>query len=259
MKRKFIHRNFDLSKNVDKKKLFIIIGAVVAVIIIVFIVFFVNKDVDPAIRMVSGTEYISGEEGQVIVRLEGARNTPITDAECSLSLLYPDKSYFLIDVPMIPTSIPGNYYHSFTTPQTPGIYEEHIVCTITRGDDVRTLNISYSFHVSPGLNLIVEISKSQREQYEDIVSRVNNLDTNLRSQIDNVNTSLDGIQTYIDNNVMMEIDNLNQNINDINSSLNDSVTGIEGRLNQTMLDNFAELYNKFKDSYNVMANIFGGD
>lgn len=207
--------------------------------------------------MVSGTEYISGEEGQVIVRLEDSRGIPITDANCSLSLLFPDKSYFLIDIDMVETSIPGNYYHSFTTPQTPGIYEEFITCTVLRGDSLRTLNVSYSFHVSPGLNLIVEISKSQREQYDALVEKINNLDSNLRAQIYSVDNRVYGVQTFIDNNVMTEIDSLNQNVTDINLSINDSVVGIEGRLNDTMLDNFSQLYSRFKASYDAMSNIFG--
>jgi hypothetical protein len=258
MDKSFKHRNFNRFSNSKKKYLlFGGIGIILIGVIIFFLFFYTSSLQEPRIRMVSGTEYISGEEGQVIVRLEDSRSSPITDANCVLSLLYPDKSFFLIDVPMTATSIPGNYYHSFTTPQAPGIYEEHIVCTVVRQDKVSTLNVSYSFHVSPGLNLIVEVSKSQREQYEDLVNRVNNLDSNLKAQINSVDMRVYGIQTYIDDNVMVEIDSLNQNISDINVSLNDSVSGIEGRLNQTMLNNFDDLYSRFRASYDAMANIFG--
>ncbi len=258
MERNFKNRTFNSFSNSKNKYLLFGILGIILIGIIIFLIFFNRPSLqEPRIRMVSGTEYISGEEGQVIVRLEDSRSNPINDAECVLSLLYPDKSFFLIDIAMIPTSIPGNYYHSFITPQTPGIYEEHIVCTVVRQDKVSTLNVSYSFHVSPGLNLIVEVSKSQREQYEDLVNRVNSLDSNLRAQINSVDMRVYGIQTYIDNNVMGEINSLNQNIFDINVSLNDSVSGIEGRLNQTMLNNFSELYSRFRASYDAMANIFG--
>jgi hypothetical protein len=259
MEKNYRHRNFNFSNNKKKYVIFSIIG--VLVILILVLIFSSNSIVsgEPLLKMVSGTEYISGEEGQVIVRLEDSRGIPITDADCNLSLLFPDKSYFLIDVEMDQTSIPGNYYHSFTTPQTPGIYEEFITCKVLRGDTVRTLNVSYSFHVSPGLNLIVEISKSQREQYEALVEKINNLDSNLRAQIYSVDNRIYGVQTFIDNNVMAEINGLNQNVNDINLSINDSVVGIEGRLNDTMLDNFSQLYSRFKASYDAMANIFGGE
>jgi len=49
------------------------------------------------IRMVSGTEYISGETGQVITRLSDRFGNPITGATCVATIIYPDKTYFLID------------------------------------------------------------------------------------------------------------------------------------------------------------------
>lgn len=257
MERSFRHNSFN---NFNKRLIFFIIIGVLIIGLVIFLIFnYLQKTAEPGIRMVSGTEYISGEEGQVIVRLEDSRSVAITDANCIMSLLFPDKSFFLIDVPMIPTSVPGNYYHAFITPQTPGIYEEHIRCTVIRNNTPRTLNISYSFHVSPGLNLIVEMSQSQREQYNDLVAKINALDANLRTQINSVDMRVYGIQTYIDNNVMTEIGSLNQEIQDINISLNDSVSGIEGRLNATMVNNFNELYARFRASYDAMANIFGGE
>jgi len=260
MNKDYRHHNFKSSK-INNKRLFLFIGiGILVVALIIFLIFFIRSETaEPGIKMVSGTEYISGEEGQVIVRLEDTRNTPIEDAECIMSLLYPDKSFFLIDVPMIPTSVPGNYYYSFTTPQTPGIYEEHIRCTVVRNNEPRTLNISYSFHVSPGLNLIVEMSQSQRAQYDDLVAKINALDANVRAQINSVDMRVYSMQTFIDNNVMGEVGNLKQDVKDINISLNDSVSGIEGRLNATMINNFEELYSRFRASYDAMSNIFGGE
>lgn len=260
MEKGFRRHNFNSFSSSNKRTILYIVIALLVIGLIIFLIFFIReKTAEPGIRMVSGTEYISGEQGQVIVRLEDSRGVPITDANCIMSLLFPDKSFFLIDVPMIPTTIPGNYYHAFITPQTPGIYEEHIRCTVVRNNTPRTLNISYSFHVSPGLNLIVEMSQSQRAQYDDLVAKINALDANVRAQINSVDMRVYGIQTYIDNNVMTEIYNLNQEVQDFNISLNDSVSGIEGRLNATMLNNFNELYSRFRASYDAMANIFGGE
>ena len=56
---------------------------------------------------------------------------------------------------------------------------------------------------------------------------------------------------------MSEMNQLGQSISDINNSLNSSLDGIESRLNETMLTNFEELYDKFRDSYGAMADIFG--
>lgn len=243
----------------NKKILIIIVIFLLIGLSIFLIIHFRNASLEPQIKMVSGTEYISGEEGQVIVRLEDFRGNPILDADCIVSLLFPDKSFFLTDVSMNLSTIPGNYFHTFVTPQTPGIYEKHIICTVTRDDDEFILTTSYSFHVSPGLNLIVEMSKSQREQYNELLERLNNLDANLTAKIDSVDNRVYNVQNYIDTNVMAEINELNQDIYDLNVTLSDSVVGIEGRLNQTLLNNFDELYGKFRDSYNVMASIFGSD
>jgi len=256
------YRRFNFSNPFSKNRnlLSIIIIILIVLVIVVLLFFFLrNKNATPGIKMVSGTEYISNEEGQVIIRLENSIGNPIDDANCMLSLLYPDKSFFLIDIQMTPTTVPGNYYHSFVTPEKEGIYEEHIVCSVPVGNDnFRELYISSSFHVSTGLNLIVEVSRSQREQYEDLVNRVNALDSNLTAKINSVDSRVYNVQTFIDNNVMDEIDNLSVDIGDINQSISSSMDGIEGRLNTTMLNNFDELYQKFRDSYNAMAGVFGG-
>lgn len=243
-------RNFSFRNlNSSKKIIFIVIGLLIIGLILFFLFSSDTiRESEPLLKMVSGTEYISGEQGQVIVRLQDSRDNAITDANCVLSLLYPDKSFFLVDVPMVPTSVPGNYYHPFITPEREGIYEEHIVCRVERNDVVRELHISYAFHVSTGLNLIVEVSRAQREQYDDLVNRVNSLDLKLNN-----------VQTYIDTNVMSEVNSLSQDINDVNASINSSMDGIEARMNETMMNNFDALYSRFRDSYNAMASIFSGE
>jgi len=247
-----------------KRTIYIVIGIILAIGIGVFLYFLFSGKVGvPDLKMVSGTEYISNEQGQIIVRLQDSSGVSITDAHCIVSLLYPDKSYFFIDREMTQTTVPGNYYTSFITPETEGIYEEYIRCTVIRNGNERTMQVSSSFHVSTGLNLIVEVSRSQREQYVALVQRLNDLDNNLTERINSVDARVYGVQNYIDNNVMNEFDNVsnqfntvNGKINDINVSISDSMNGIEGRLNTTMLTNFSELYSKFKSSYNAMANVF---
>ena len=248
--------NFNFFNKNYKKPILISLLIIIVLATIVYFVFFNKINAEPNLDMVSGTEYISGEEGQVIVRLQNTNNQPINDANCLLSLLYPDKSFFLIDVPMEPTTVPGNYYHSFTTPNREGVYEEHIVCEVGEDDDKKKLRVSYSFHVSTGLNLIAEVSKSQREQYQDLVERVNNLDKNMDKKFNYVNSQVNNVQKRIDENVMQEIDTVKSSVDDVNHSINSQMDGIESRLNQTMMQNFSQLYSKFKESYNAMSNIF---
>jgi len=250
--------------NLSDKRIYLVIGIILLLAIGIFLIFyFKGRGVASDLKMVSGTEYISNEQGQIIVRLQDSKGISITDANCIVSLLYPDKSFFFVDREMSPTTVAGNYYVSFVTPETEGIYEESVRCTVIRNGTPRTLQISSSFHVSTGLNLIVEVSRSQREQYIALVQRLNDLDNNLTERINSVDARVFGVQNYIDNNVMAEFNNVNTQfgevnlkINDINVSISDSMNGIEGRLNTTMLTNFSELYQKFKSSYNAMANVF---
>ena len=242
----------------NKKKIIVISLIIIAVIIVTLVTISILKSrtFEPLIKMVSGTEYISNEEGQIIVRLEDFRGNPIDDASCSVSLLYPDKSFVFIDRNMSATTVPGNYYYSFTTPQTEGVYEEHITCDVIRNGNLKELHISSSFHVSAGLNLIVQVSRSQRENYEDLVNRINALDTNLTSRINTVDSKVTNLQTFVDNNVVGELSNINQSIEDINVNMDIAMNGIEQSLNQTMLDNFNDLADKFKGVGDAMSNLF---
>ncbi len=234
----------------NRKRIYLVIGIVVLLAIGIFLIFyFKGRGVASDLMMVSGTEYISNEQGQIIVRLQDAKGISITDANCIVSLLYPDKSFFFVDREMGPTTVPGNYYVSFITPEYEGVYEEAVKCTVIRNGTPRVLQISSSFHVSTGLNLIVEVSRSQREQYVALVQRLDDLDNNLTERISSVDARVYDVQNYIDNNIMNEFnnvttqfDNVNSQINDINISISDSMNGIEGRLNTTMLTNFSELY-----------------
>ncbi len=251
-------RKYSFETNPESRRtIYIVIGIILIIGISIFLILlFKGRVGTPDLKMVSGTEYISNEQGQVIVRLQDSTGSSITDASCIVSLLYPDKSYFFVDRAMSPTTVPGNYYVSFITPEKEGVYEEYINCTVIRNGNQKVLQISSSFHVSTGLNLIVEVSRSQREQYDALVQRLNDLDNNLTGRINSVDARVYGVQNYIDNNVMPEFSEINTSINDINLSISDSMNGIEGRLNNTMLTNFSELYSKFKYSYNAMANVF---
>ena len=96
----------DFDKTTLSKRKFFFIGIIILVIIIAFLVYTFVVQAEPIIKMVSGTEYISNEEGQIIVRLQDNAGNNITDASCRVSLLYPDKSYVFIDQDMIPTTVP---------------------------------------------------------------------------------------------------------------------------------------------------------
>lgn len=253
MKRDFNKIHFNL-----KKIKYIIISFLIILILgVVVYSSSIDRSLNPEIKMVSGTEYVSGEEGQAIVRVIDSKNNPVSNADCTLNLLFPDKTFFLTDISMRPSSVQGNYYHSFITPEVPGIYEKHIFCKVLESDEKEyILNTSYSFHVSPALNLVVELSKNQKEQYENLLSEIRNLDSNFNYKINLVDKKLDDLYQYIDGNIKYEIYSIDKDIKDLNSSFNESFLRIESQIDTKLSQNLDPLFNKFRESYTVMAEIF---
>ncbi len=207
-----------MKNRIKFRKSYALIGF--AIILIGILSYFIFFHKNFSISMVSGTEYISGEEGQIIVRLHDSKNNPLPDAECVVSLLYPDKSFFIIDREMVPTSVPGNYYVSFTTPPDPGIYEEHINCDVSG----KTMSVSSSFHVSAGLNLVEEVFTTQQEQFQRVIS-----------------------------DILITQELLKNNLN----NMTERMENVEHKLNESLEENQAILLDKFSRMGGAMENIFG--
>jgi hypothetical protein len=207
-------------KNKFNLKLYLFLGSFLVLILILS--YFIFFKTNPNISMVSGTEYISGEEGQIIVRLHDSKNRPISNADCVVSLLYPDKTFFIIDQEMVPTSVSGNYYISFITPQNPGVYEEHIVCDVSG----KTLFVSSSFHVSTGLNLIAEVLETQQTQFQRVIGDILVTQEMLRNNLENLSSRMDRV---------------------------------EFKLNESIEENQASLLNKFSRMGGAMEEIFGNE
>jgi hypothetical protein len=209
------------------KKVAILLSIVILIIPAgIFTYSFLVSGIEPILRFVSGTEYISGETGQVIVRLSDTNGNPINNAMCNVSILYPDKSYFLVDFPLVPSSEPGNYYAQFTTPTLTGIYEETAKCAVISNNKENSLTISSSFHVSVALNFIVEMSALQADRYRDIVARLN-------QTINEVNTSRSEVLTSINKtfNEQFTVE-LGKAQTNITSSINNSFTDLYSDMTQ---------------------------
>jgi hypothetical protein len=186
--------------------------------------FFRNTTSD--LKMVSGTEYISGEFGQVIIRLTDRFGNEIIDATCSATILYPDKTYFLLDASMGLSTTGGNYYREFTTPSVTGIYEEIITCTFDKNGP-RTEKISSSFHVSPALNFVVELSQREREHYDELVRRLN--------------------ETYVE--LMHLFNESNANFKNINETMQEEMNRVVGASKEEMYGDFADLGRAYVDIF----------
>ncbi len=210
-----------------RRNMIIVISAIVLIIAVSFFFVFRAGGLDLDIKMVSGTEYISGEYGQIIVRVADRNGNPFPDANCSASVLYPDKSYFLADYSMVQSSQPGNYYVEFMTPTINGIYEELITCTYTDKGQSQLLKISSSFHVSPALNFIVEMSILQAERYRDIVDRINNTRLELMEEIN---------RTFNKDFAELLINKTDRLMLEIELAKNESAANVDGRFNSMYSD-----------------------
>jgi hypothetical protein len=98
----------------------------------------------PILTIVSKTEYVPGDEGQVIASLRDKNFSNIVNASCDAVTLYPNKSVFFTQS-MVLNQI-GNYFVNFTVPRLDGVYEYEVNCS-WNGRDVAS---SSSFHVSKG-------------------------------------------------------------------------------------------------------------
>lgn len=201
-------------------KLYLVVGFSIALLgVLMYFLFFSIK---PFISMVSGTEYISGEEGQIIVRLHDSKNSPLSNADCIVSLLYPDKTFFIVDQQMNPTSVPGNYYISFITPPDPGIYEEHIRCNVGG----KVMLVSSSFHISAGLNLVAEMFSAQQTQFQRVINDILVTQEMLANNLENITFRMENV---------------------------------EFRLNESIEENQASLLEKFSKMGGAMKEIFGNE
>ena len=95
-----------------------------------------------SVGMVSGTEYMFADDGQVIVEVRNAKSEPLS-ASCTASIWYPDKSSFIAAQAMN-TSASGNYYIAFPIPYVQGVYEYQANCTVLAKSRI----VSKSFHVT---------------------------------------------------------------------------------------------------------------
>lgn len=167
----------------DYKKLFsIIIGIIILILITLGVRAIIIRGGEPTLNMVSGTEYISGEEGQVISRISDRNGNAILGADCFATIFYPDKSYFLLERPMTQAPTSENYFLTFTTPTITGIYEYNVRCLIG-GDEGTEITTAKSFHVSPAYNIIAEMNTMNYHRHQEILAEINETRNKLLNEL----------------------------------------------------------------------------
>ncbi len=161
-------------------------------------------------------------------------------AVCSASIYYPDKTYFLADAPMTPSSTLGNFYVEFMTPLIEGVYEYVVECTLVDQEGSPLVSPS-SFHVSPALNFLVEMALVHSQQYEAILERIDDLRTELLSAIDESYSA--DIVSYINEQTTFLLEQMDQQhhqtLKEVNTKL-DVFNRNMARFGQTMTSIFEE-------------------
>ena len=202
--------------------------------------------------MVSHTEYMSGETGQIISRLVNWQGNPI-DATCKATIKYPDKTAFITNQTMTESTVAGDFYINFTTPNIEGVYEYQSVCNYTIGSTPRESRATNSFHLSPALNIIKVINTTTLEingTTYDILNDVRAINTTRTAFLEAMNLSVDtDLQTIIDNlnaqNYTDELTTLLNNQLAINLSIDSDLTQIYTdmlSINTSTAEDLADIY-----------------
>ena len=76
-----------------------------------------------------GTEYATGEAGELWLQMLNSSSQPITNSTCFVSVWYPNNTKFLNNSPMYYLE-QGIYYRGFTVPQKTGVYKQSAYCTV---------------------------------------------------------------------------------------------------------------------------------
>lgn len=141
------------------------------------------------LQVVSGTEYYPEDEGQFIIRLTDIRSRPLSGF-CRGTILYPNKTFYIINQTMNPSPIDGNYYFNFSIPAVYGIYEEYTECYVNTTFGLALSTKSSSFHVNDLDSILVGVNETLYEKIDEIDTELNILESTLIAEIDASETSI---------------------------------------------------------------------
>lgn len=231
----------------------------------------------PKMSMVSHTEYRYGEPGQIISRLVDFQGSPVVVNNCTATIKYPDKTAFATSQLMTVSTITGDYYYNFTTPNGPeGVYEYQATCTYASG--TKTASVTNSFHLSSAfttiMNNMTTLTNGQSAILGNLTTVQNNL-TALSSQLSAVNSSLSGEiagvagqVTALSADMAANFTYTNSLITSVNSStqaglsaLNASTQASFTQINSALSGNFTEIQSNFSqvlaqlNNMNVSVNL----
>jgi hypothetical protein len=123
----------------------------------------------PGVTFIGGTEYLSGENGRIAVRLVKSSGAAETGATCTGTILYPNLTTFVSSVSLSEYSTVGVYSYNFTTPITEGVYIYYIDCS----NAGRTYKAMNTFHVNDGILDVINSLSSDVADIFDYLEAMN--------------------------------------------------------------------------------------
>ena len=194
---------------------------------------------DAYLDVISHTEYYANESGQVIVRISDYLGNPL-NATCNATIIYPDKSVWLLDQAMSSSSIAGNYYLTVTIPNVLGVYEYSFDCDVNLYGKPYSLKKSSSFFVSIAY-----------QKFQEILDKLDALNSTFYNQTGAMNSTIMNKLYKIQD----EITSVNDTVKATNSSITDLIYNLNSTMN-TRFDNLeADIQIKYDNIINAIYNL----
>jgi hypothetical protein len=180
----------------------------------------------PYMQMVSHTEYRYSEPGQIIARLVDYQGDPVVVTNCTATILYPDKSYF-VNAALMNDTLPigGDHYYLFTNPAGPeGTYEYQATCYYGVSKQASVTN---SFHLSSALGNILANQTAQNAQ---LVAIQGNL-TSVKSTVEGIAVNLSAVNASLSGQVSVLSSQLNTNVSMLYAQADNNLATVQSQLN----------------------------
>ena len=233
-------------------------------ILIIFIAFFatayfsgksVSEEVN--IQWVSHTEYWNNDVASTIIRLADYKGVPYAMDSCNVTILYPDKTTFVDNQPLMESNILGNWYRTDSLLGEPlGTYEQQVTCV--KGP--QTIVTSQSFHLNPALQEIEVITNKST----DLKNQLTNVEINLTTLLQETNESLSlqvsTTETNLNNaldaaeaQIISDLDSLGVDLDTTLSSINATITTQVAEMNTEVNSHLDDLNTSLENSLDIMT------
>ncbi len=230
------------------------IGALITMssLIMILAAFYVigEKSVVDKVHMewISHTEYWSGDNASTIIRLTDYKGEPYYPDECTVSILYPNKTYFVVNSSLVRSTINGNMYRTDSLIGAPlGTYEQEVTCVF--GDQL--VSSSESFHLNPALVGIKTLIDSSLFLNKSLIEMGLSIDATLKESNNTLSLSINELNTSIGE--LMGVLNSSIPTEDILSSLNASLDAMVEETGDIIHLEMMHINQSFRDFLNSFS------